>query len=690
MATRRLLPAALSAIVLAVGAAWAALPLVQGVSIDALYAVREAVYGPQPAPDPNRVAVVTIDEETYRRPPFAGTPQVLWTPHLAKVLAAIDAAGATVIGLDLVYPTSAEAAIPGFERDFLLVLRQIGRQGRMVLAKVQHSTQPLLPHRGHAIAVGGIPNIRSVNLVEDPDGVLRRVPLTLIGQGGAPEWGFAAELARRAGAGAGTGTGSLLVNHPTKAGALPAYSLADLHACAEAAGDPGYFAQHFRGKVVLVGTALDVEDRKLSSNRWVTKPEGLNLPARCSLPVMTDLNSAERRDTIPGVYVHAAAVSNLLTGNTLEEISLPAALGWVALLATAAAGLTVALSPLPAALGLGAALAGWTAGAAAAFQGGLVLPWLSGILGAAVVFPLLVAYRFVVVDGARRYVRNAFKLYLPGRVVDAMMASGRMPQLGGEARDVTVLFSDIAGYTKMSEGLEPERLVHLLNRYFTVMTDIVEAHGGFVDKYIGDAILAVFGAPVATNNHARAAVDAALAMQAAMAADPGLLSADNGHHGTTRIGVVTGPALVGNIGSPRRFNYTVMGDTVNLASRLEGANKAFGTGILVSDATAAQCGDPSAFRAIDTIQVVGRDEPVTILEPLDAARRADPADAARRAAYADALGHWRAGRFEDAAVGFAALSGEDEAAAAMHRRALQQVRHPPVPGWTGVTALSEK
>ena len=363
MATRRLLPAALSAVVLAVGAAWAALPLVQGASLDALYAVREAVYGPQPAPEPSRVAIVAIDEETYRRPPFAGTPQVLWTPHLAKVLAAIDAAGATVIGLDLVYPTSAEAAIPGFERDFLLALRQSGRQGRMVLAKVQHSAQPLLPHRGHAIAVGGGANIRSVNLVEDADGVLRRVPLTLTGQGGTPEPGFAAELARRAGA--GPGSGSLLVNHPTKAGALPAYSLADLHACAEAAGDPDYFGQHFRGKVVLVGTALDVEDRKLSSNRWVTKPEGLNPPARCSLPAMADLTSADRRrDTIPGVYVHAAAVSNLLAGNTLAEISVPAALGWVALLATVAAGLTLALSPLPAALGLGAALAGWTAGAA--------------------------------------------------------------------------------------------------------------------------------------------------------------------------------------------------------------------------------------------------------------------------------------------------------------------------------------
>ncbi|PWC44925.1 adenylate/guanylate cyclase domain-containing protein [Azospirillum sp. TSO22-1] len=685
MAPVRLLAAALAVGALAVGAAWAALPLLEGPSLDTLYVAREMLYGPRPAPDPNRVAIVALDEETYRRPPFAGTPQVLWTPYLGKVLTAIDAVGVAAIGMDLVYPTSAEAAIPGFERDFLLALRNVGRAGRLVLAKVQHSTQPLLPHRGHALAVGGAPNIRSVNLVEDADGVLRRVPLTLATTAGE-EPGLAAELVKRADGTVPPGR-SLLVNHPTAAGSFPVHSLADLAACA----DPAYFERHFRGKVVLVGTALDVEDRKLTSNRWVTKPEGQNLPPRCALPVMEDLaGTGRRRDTVPGVTIHAAAVSNMLTGTTLTESSPGLTLGVLALAAALSAGLTLALSPLWAALGLGAVLATWGGGAAMAFQGGLVLPLVPAALVAVLVFPALVAFRFMVVDRDRRYVRNAFRLYLPGSVVDSMVASGRMPQLGGEERPVTVLFSDIAGYTKMSEGLEPEALVRLLNRYFTVMTDIVEKHGGFVDKYIGDAILAVFGAPMAGDNHARAAVDAALEMQAALASDPTLLSSGNGQRGAARIGLATGPALMGNIGSPRRFNYTVMGDTVNLASRLEGANKAFGTGILVADATADLYGDAQAFRAIDTIQVVGRDHPVTILEPLSPARRDDPADTGRRAAYAEALEHWRAGRFAEAASAFAALAYDDKAAAVMHKRAAQHAAEPVLHGWTGVTALTEK
>ncbi len=176
-------------------------PSLQGPSIDTLYWLREAVHGPRPAPVPSPVVVVGIDEETYRRPPFTGTPQSLWGPKLGRVLGGLLDGGAAAIGLDLVHPTSVETLIPGFEREYLLTLRRGGKEGRLVLAKVQHQSNPLMPYRGYMIAAGA-GNIRSVNLVEDPDGVLRRVPVTLTvtGPDGNPrqEPGMAAEVASRA------------------------------------------------------------------------------------------------------------------------------------------------------------------------------------------------------------------------------------------------------------------------------------------------------------------------------------------------------------------------------------------------------------------------------------------------------------------------------------------------------------
>ncbi|CAO3403960.1 CHASE2 domain-containing protein [Azospirillum palustre] len=687
----------------------AASPMLQGPSIDSLYWLRERVHGPRPAPDPSPVVVVGIDEETYRRPPFAGTPQALWGPRLGTVLGAMLDGGAAAIGLDLVHPTSVETLIPGFERDYLLTLRRGGKEGRLVLAKVQHQSDPLMPYRGYMIAAG-VNNVRSVNLVEDADGVLRRVPLTLsvAGPDGQPkaEPGMAVEVASRAlkaplerGAdGSATlagyrvpgGEGNrLLVNHATAAGAIPTYSLADLHACAEA-GKTDFFVRHFKGKAVMVGTVLDVEDRKLSSNRWVTKPEGMNLPERCALPVMSELYVAGRtRDSIPGVYIHAAAISNLIAHDALEETGPAAAASLVLLLAGLAAVVTLATRPAVAAAGLLLLLAGWSGVAVQAFQGGLVLPYLQAALAALLVFPLALGFRFAVLDRDQRHIRNAFKLYLPGSLIDDMIASGQSPSLGGEERDLSILFCDIAGFTRMSEGMEPEALVAVLNRYFTVMTDIIEAHGGFVDKYIGDAVLAVFGAPYAIDNHARAAVSAALAMRQAMADDPTLLATSSGR-GSNRTGIATGPALIGNIGSPRRFNYTVMGDTVNLASRLEGANKYYNSVLMVSGETVRHHGDPEAFRALDIVQVVGRGEPVEVFEPLSEARRADPEDRAQRAAYAAALEHWRAGRFEAAAAGFRALVAADGAALAMLNKAEKRVGQPAGPDWTGVTALTDK
>jgi len=233
--------------------------------------------------------------------------------------------------------------------------------------------------------------------------------------------------------------------------------------------------------------------------------------------------------------------------------------------------------------------------------------------------------------------------------------------------------------------------VAFLNEYLSVMTGTVEAHGGFVDKYIGDAVVAVFGAPLPDADHARHAVEAALACQERLTAMQGGFGLPGDITVATRIGVNSGDMLVGNIGSDRRFNYTVMGDAVNLASRLEGANKMFGTGILISDRTRELCGMTIEAREIDTVRVVGRAAPVTIFEPLGTGGSLSEAAGRRNAAYAAALADYRAGRFDAAATGFAALSEAGDGAAAAFLDRIRTLKSAPPPaGWDAITDLDSK
>jgi adenylate cyclase len=246
-------------------------------------------------------------------------------------------------------------------------------------------------------------------------------------------------------------------------------------------------------------------------------------------------------------------------------------------------------------------------------------------------------------------------------------------------REVTILFSDIAGYSGLSESLTPAALVADLNRYFARMTEIVQRHGGFVDKFIGDGILAVFGAPVAAGNHAAAAVQAALDMVSALAGDPTLTL--NGQPIRIRIGLHTDRVIVGNIGAPDRFNYTVVGDGVNLASRLEGVGKMYHVAIIASDATRRASGEAHAFRELDQVRVVGRDQPVTLFEPLPQGTRTDPR-------FAEALALWRRGAFANAAALFQQLK-DDPAASGFAERAEACAQRPPA-HWDGIVNLQQK
>ncbi len=286
---------------------------------------------------------------------------------------------------------------------------------------------------------------------------------------------------------------------------------------------------------------------------------------------------------------------------------------------------------------------------------------------------------------------RSFASYVPTDVVRAMLASGQEARLQGTTREVTVYFSDLVSFTTLAETMTPDALVRALSGYLDEMTRVIAAHGGTVDKFIGDAIMAFWGAPADDPDHAAHACGAALVCQRALAR----LRSDGDWTGPlrARIGVATGDALVGNIGSAQRFNYTVMGDTVNLAARLEGLNKLYGTAILVSETTYRAAGGRVIARPIDLVRVKGKHQGVRVYELLALADE-DDAGARRLAVlFEQGLAAYLARDFTEAARRFEEvlqLRPDDGPAARLLKRCRAYALTPPPPEWDGVHVATEK
>ncbi len=228
----------------------------------------------------------------------------------------------------------------------------------------------------------------------------------------------------------------------------------------------------------------------------------------------------------------------------------------------------------------------------------------------------VVTYNFLSERKQKAMIRGAFAQYVPPAVVGELIKNPDLLTLGGEERVMSVIFSDVAGFTTISESLTPTELVELLNEYLTAMTDIVLDYDGIIDKYEGDAIMAEFGAPLPDEDHALKACYTAIDMQKRLKVLREKLLAEGKAELRARVGINSGPMVIGNMGSTRIFDYTVMGDNVNLSSRLEGANKAYGTYIMCSEATRKMVEDKIITRELDLLQVKGKTEGVLVHEVL--------------------------------------------------------------------------
>ncbi len=317
---------------------------------------------------------------------------------------------------------------------------------------------------------------------------------------------------------------------------------------------------------------------------------------------------------VPGIQLHASVADSILSGRFIRP-----APGAVRVTTTVASsmviGLLTVLLPLMAALaGAVAILGGWTWYSLQAFRGGLWLNMVQPLSGMVLALFAGTAYQYFVEGRQKRVIKKLFGRYVSKDVYAQLIAHPELAELGGKRREMTVLFSDIRGFTSVTERGDPEELVAQLNEYFSRMVDIVFRHQGTVDKFVGDMVMALFGAPLDDPDHAEHAVQAALDMILEL----GELNQEWGGRGMAQldigIGINSGDMIAGNIGSSSIMSYTVIGDNVNLGSRLESLNKEYKTRIIMSDATRIQLTNPYDTRPLGDVIVKGKSRPVAIYE----------------------------------------------------------------------------
>ncbi|MDR1489195.1 MAG: adenylate/guanylate cyclase domain-containing protein [Desulfovibrio sp.] len=410
-----------------------------------------------------------------------------------------------------------------------------------------------------------------------------------------------------------------------------------------------------------------------------------------SAPGLLDIRAMPFDPVYPGVEIHAAVVDAILTGNA---VSVPPWTPAAQMLGIFASGLMAALAfglarpriYLPVA---GALIAAAVLLSRHFFVSGLFLSPLYVVITVAVMGACLVFLRFWQEERQKLILRNAFSRYVSPEIV-RRITKLRGNLFAGEERELSILFTDIRGFTSLSEKLSPQQIVLLLNRYFTPMTALVREHSGTMDKFIGDALMAFWNAPLDVPEHPARAVSVALAMQEKLLTLNGELEAEFGVELRIGAGIHTGAAYVGNMGSAELVNYTLIGDNVNLASRLEGLCPQYGVGVVVSGETRMMCADKFAFQYLDTIRVKGKSQPVSVYAPM---RR--ETEATRREeflAWEEACGLYRSGDFAGAAAAFSSLCGsfpEARLYAVYRERAQTLLKNPPA-HWDGIWTATGK
>jgi adenylate cyclase len=456
--------------------------------------------------------------------------------------------------------------------------------------------------------------------------------------------------------------GSILINYRGEDLTFPHFSISDI-LCGKIPDSA------LRDKIVLIGaTAVGIYDLRVT-------PLSANFP---------------------GLEIHANIIDAALARDFLDP---PSAYHLLNLLVILFSGMTLGHLLNRAGVISGSLIAFSMIGGYAVFciflfmYAGGILNMVYPILLMMFVYIAVTAYKYFMEEGQKRFIRNAFSTYLAPSVVKQLIESPEKLVLGGEQREITAFFSDIQGFTGISEKLSPHELVELLNIFLTEMTDIILKYEGTVDKFEGDAIIAFFGAPNTLENHAETATAACIDMQKKMSELRKIWNEQGKPELKMRIGLFSGPAVVGNMGSKNRMDYTMMGDTVNTASRLEGVNKIYGIYTLIGDTTYHAAKNKILAREIDSINVVGKKVPVTIFEPIDFINQVNENMIQTIDFYSKGLLAYRSQNWNQAIRFFTKaleVTPEDGPSKTMIRRCKEFMENPPGKDWNGSYTMKTK
>jgi adenylate cyclase len=560
------------------------LPLGQSLenqTLDLFYRLRPV------APPPADLLVVSIDEPSFQelKQPWP------WPRRLhAQLVRRLVAGGARLIIFDVIF------ADPTNPEDDQLLAEAFEEAGNVIIGMTFETTKDIrfsrrvliTPYKPLQQAAQGQ---GLVMVTPDYDGVVRRFRLSL---GGRETMPLVAYRLVRPQSSLSPSLGGL-INY-----AGPARSIDTVSYYQVIDEERPLPMPRIRGRIVLVGHMLE------ASATPQAQADAFYTPF-----------FAGNGQLMSGVEIQGHIISTLLDGSWGREFRPWKRSLLLAAVIFLASLVLIRLKPISGLMFTGASLV-----LLAALSFGLFLFarfWMPPFLmstGLVVVYSGNVLGHYFVEAREKRWLRHAFSRYVSPSVVEVITTNPERLDLGGEELETTVLFADLEGFTQLSESMPPQALIKLLNDYFSPMTQIIMAYQGTLDKYIGDAIMALWGAPVPLPDHALRACGAALEMEKTMTE----LQKDWQAQGLpplgARLGLHSGSVVAGNVGSRERFNYTVLGDTVNLASRLEGVNKVYGTRILLSDSTCQHVKDHLLVRELDLVQVKGRGQPVTIYELL--------------------------------------------------------------------------
>ena len=641
---------------------WPPTSILESNGLDLLFLLRGA------RPVPKDICIVAIDEDSFafRNVDPAGAWPRRLHGELVKVLAR---AGAKAVAFDVLFDR------PGDPEQDAAFQAGLAEAGNVVLGLTVEQVEdprfrqmrvigPTDPLAEAAAAVG------DVSLMEDRDGVIRSAWLL---HDGRPSLALAAYEVAGGGASVphhGSPHGPRLIDYYGPSRTVPTVSLYQALEPDEYL-PPGFF----KDKIVFVGASL----------------VAAAVPAEAKDSFRTPYRGGTRGNTF-GVEIHATVAANLLEGRRIIPAPPLLAALMLLLLPVLVTAVFIYLRPVGAAFALlGLELIPIGVASLVFVRQGI---WLPLVIPAVVQLPVAyvtsVIWYYLTTVREREKVRKAFAFYLSPDMIRRITDSPGRLNLGGEEIVGTAMFTDIKGFTSIAEGLTAPDTAALLNDYFSVATGHVFDTGGTLIKYIGDAIFAIWGAPLPMADHAGAACRAAVGMTRLQR---GLGDRPAGRL-VTRIGVHTGSMLVGNLGSSQRFDYTAIGDTVNLTARLEGINKTFGTRALASGETLAATDGSLVSRLIGRVQVVGREKPVDVYELLGLAGEATTPDAGAIERFARALDDYQARRFREAAAGFEEVrrrcGGQDGPSELYLSLIADFEAEPPPEAWDGVIRLTSK